>query len=90
MLELTEDDIPGAELDEPLESHAVHALRRRLLLVVARHTLQTLDTGQAQGIGIIPPPASACTLVPALITHFLLHCNSTTVDRSRMGLHLHH
>lgn len=29
--ELTEDDIPGAKLDEPLESHAVHALRRWLL-----------------------------------------------------------
>lgn len=29
--ELTEDDIPGAKLEEPLESHAVHALRRWLL-----------------------------------------------------------
>ena len=29
--ELTEDDIPDAKLDEPLESHAVHALRRWLL-----------------------------------------------------------
>ena len=29
--ELTEEDIPGAELDEPLESHAVHALRLWLL-----------------------------------------------------------
>ena len=26
--ELTEDDIPGAKLEEPLESYAVHALRR--------------------------------------------------------------
>ena len=29
--ELTEGDIPGAKLEEPLESHAVHALRRWLL-----------------------------------------------------------
>lgn len=29
--ELTEDDIPGARLDEPLQSHAVHALKRWLL-----------------------------------------------------------
>ena len=31
LLELTEEDIPGAKLDEPLESHAVHGLRRWLL-----------------------------------------------------------
>lgn len=30
-VELTEADIPGATLDEPLESHTVHALRWWLL-----------------------------------------------------------
>ena len=30
-IQLTEDDIPGAKLSEPLEKHMNHALRRWLL-----------------------------------------------------------
>ena len=47
--ELTEDDIPGAKLEEPLESHAVHALRRWLLC----H--QWRIQGGAQGAQAPPP-----------------------------------
>ena len=38
-MELTEDDIPGAKLDEPLEQHNNHALRCCSHGITPRHSL---------------------------------------------------